>query len=370
MRKNNARNTASVGGISDSNLTAFTYTAVCARIYFLIMIDTRSSLNAAWLQLLIGAAYSLPAVFSVYFLLKKHGSDLAEGIGREIGKPAGRLFLLIIGAMFLYEAACVIRIMTSSAEFATLYDAHSPILFIPTVLAVLYAVMKGGNGAGGAAAVFLRIFLVLYPIVILFEAKDMDFKRIFPIFGPGLETLSRNAVNTVIYFMMIPLSLLLRSDEGSAQKKKGIFRKPEGVLALFGLSVVTVALLITISTLSYPVLQGIPDNRSVQMNLLLYNGTAVRALQLPILILWFSGIFLSAVFMLFAAGRLFCMAFQTEHRLISVAAGITAALLALFRLSLKEDALRFSSICSIPLAAFITLLPIIGFLRKGVRRKS
>lgn len=350
--------------ISGSNLIAFSYCAVTARLFFLIAVDTPSSLNAVLIQLLLGALYSFPAVFSSYFLLKKYGGSLLCGVSDALGSGMCRILLFAFGLMFLYESACVIRMLTSSAEYATLYDAHSPMLLIPTSLAIIYTVLKGGNGAGGAALIFVRAAFVLIAVICLIEFRDMDIKRVFPVMGPGLQTLHKNAVHTVLYFCMLPMAYFLKAQDANKREPKSVFHKPCGIILLYAACVLTTAFLLFVTVVSAPEIPNLPESRGLQMNMLLANGRSSRGIQLPILILWFSGIFVSAVFMLYMACSLVKAAFGTDGKWVELLFGAVAALLALFRLSLKEDALAFSAYAGFPVLFVITSLPVILQIRK------
>ena len=344
-------------------MCALTLLAVTARIFYLIVIDAPETENSGWLAALIGAALSLPSVISAYILMKKNDSSLEKGIILSIGNAAFRIFCLILSLAFTYEASALFTILTSSGAYATLYNMHKLLLLVPTSLAVIYACTKGGNGIGGAAEAWIRIYLIVYAVILFLEYDTMDSSNIFPLLGPGFKNLLKCAISVSMYFSLIPISFLLESGysvKGRNQRKK---IKPESILLVFLLCVLASALILIIHSMMYPSLSPVSRSRSAGMDLMLSNGRSNRTVQLPILIIWFSSLAFSCAYMLFAAGRLMNTTLDERGRKCMLLLGLIAMVIALFRLSGQDEAVGFSALFGPFLSSVFLPICILYFLK-------
>lgn len=324
-------------------MCALTLTAITVRIFYLIAIDAPETENSGWLAALIGAFLSVPSVLGAYILMKRSGETLESALVNTIGKTGVRLFSLALSLALMYEASALFTIVTSSGSYATLYDMHKLLLLVPTSLSVIYACTKGGNGIGGAAEVWIRIYLILYIIILLLEYDTMSLSNVFPLMGPGAKKLLKSGMSAMMYYCLIPVSFLLES--GYQVKGRGVQKKikPESILWVFLLCVFVSVLVLMVHSMMYPSLKPVFESRSSGMDLMLSNGRSNRTVQLPILIIWFSGLALSAGYMLFCSGRLMNIALKERGCKCMVLLGLVSMVIALFRLSGQEHTLRFSS---------------------------
>lgn len=358
------QNTEENEEITHFPMCALTLVAVITRIFYLIVIDTPETENSGWLSVLFGAALSLPAVISAYFLMKKNDSSLETGACKAIGKAGFRFLCLVISLALTYETSALFTILTSSGAYATLYNTHKLLLLVPTSLAVIYACTKGGNGIGGAAEVWIRIYIILYAVILFLEYNTMNASNIFPIFGPGARSLLKSAVSVMMYYCLIPVSFLIES--GYSVKGRGIHKriKPESILLVFLLCVLITTALLVIHSMMYPSLTLTSIKRSAGMDLMLSNGRSNRTVQLPILIIWFSSLALSSGYMLFCAGRLMNKALSESGRKCMFLLGMVSMVIALFRLSGQERAVRFSACFGPFLSSAFFLLAFFYIVRK------
>lgn len=351
-------------------MCALTLAAVTARIFYLIVIDAPETENSGWLAALIGALFSVPCILGAYFLMKKNDSSIEKGVVGAIGNTGFRILCLILSLALVYETSALFTILTSSGAYATLYNMHKLLLLVPTSLAVIYACARGGNGIGGAAEAWIRIYLILYAVILFLECDTMSVYNVFPLLGPGLKSVSKSAMSVTMYYCLIPVSFLLESGysvKGRMRKKK---IKPESILILFLLCVFISVVLLLVHSMMYPSLTPVFETRSAGMDLMLSNGRSNRTVQLPILIIWFSSLALSAGYMLFAAGRLMNRTLDERGRKCMFLLGLIAMVIALFRLSGQERTVLFSA-CFGPFLSFAFLAMFIVFQirKKGAKEK-
>ncbi len=351
-------------------MCALTLVAFTARIFYLIVIDAPETGNSGWLAALIGAGFSVPCILGAYFLMKKNDASIEKGMVGAVGKMGFRIFCLILSLALTYETSALFTILTSSGAYATLYNMHKLLLLVPTSLAVIYACTKGGNGVGGAAEAWIRIYMILYALILFLEYDTMSVSNVFPLLGPGVESLMKSAMSVMMYYCLIPVSFLLESGYSVRGRNRKRNIKPESILYVFLLCVLISVLVLIVHSMMYPSLTPVFESRSSGMDLMLSNGRSNRTVQLPILIIWFSSLALSAGYMLFGAGRLMNKVLDERGRKCMFLLGLIAMVIALFRLSGQERTLRFSS-CFGPflsLAFFLTgafqLIP-----KKGAKDK-
>lgn len=353
--------------ITHSPMAALCLTSVTARIFYLIVIDMPQLLNAGWLAAVMGAGLAFPAIFACCILMKKTQSPLSEGLKRTLGNTGYRMIACILALILTYETAAVFTMLTSSGAYATLYNMHKLLLMIPTSLSVIYVCLKGGNGIGGAAQVWLRIYLVLYAVILYLEYGTANFSYVFPILGPGLPTLWGVSFRISGYFCLIPISMMVETGYrvyGQGDKRKV---PAHSILILFLLSVLITALLLIIHSAMYPSFEAVKATRSMGMDMMLSNGRSNQAVQLPILIIWFSALALCAGHMLYCAGRLMNDALGEKGRKCTFLAGIIALVITLFRMSDQKRMLAFLGLIGPFECILFLVIPLASLLIKAKR---
>lgn len=353
--------------ITHTPMRALTLAAVTARIFYLIVIDAPETENSGWLSVLMGACLSLPAILGAYFLMKKNGASVQSGIRSAVGETGLRILSLFLSLALTYETAALFTILTASGAYATLYDMHKLLLLVPTSLAVIYACCKGGNGIGGAAEVLLRVYLILYAVIIILENDTMNASNLFPILGPGVHTLLKSALSAMMYFCLIPVSYMIETGYTVNGRNRQKRIQSKSILYVFGLCILLSVFVTVVHSLMYPSLSPVFESRSDGMDLMLSNGRSNRTVQLPILIIWFSSLAVSAGYMLYMAGRLMNTALREEGKKCMVLLGLIAMVIALFRCSGQSETLYFSSGIAPFLGTAFVILPAIGLIRAKKR---
>lgn len=360
-RKGNAHE----GEISFRPLAALTIVAVVSRIFCLIVIDLPGTQNAGWLSVLIGALFAFPANMLCVLSLKRHSFPFTNGAGYALGDRGLRILSGILALYLTFETASIFSLLTSSGAYATLYNMHKLLLLVPTALAILLAAMKGGNGIGGAAEVWIRVYVILYAVILFFENGTMKISYAFPLLGPGLATLLNAALSVSGYFCLIPVSMMIGTGmivKGRNDEKRA---EPINVLMIFLISAVLSVMILFLHSCMYPSLMNINASRAMQMDMFISNGRSTRSVQLPILIIWFSCLLLSGGYMLYSAGKLMNTALNEKGRKCTFLLGMIALVLALFRATNQTSFLLFSRCAGVCLMLLITSTALVSLLKGG-----
>lgn len=340
--------------ITHNTLTPLVVIAITARVFYLIAIDYPAIKNAGWIAPLLGGVIAFPILFGARYLLKAHGYPLVNGIRYALGNRACNGILLIYSLMFMFEASFMFRILTSSAEYAVLYNMPTAVYLIPTGIMIILIATRGANGVGGAASIFLRILPAFYLLILLMEIPTSNIGWVFPLLGPGHRTILKGSLMCASYYAMIPAFTLLSSGECVCAYKRTKKAHPNSIIHLFLVSVFTSVFLLFIHAIVYPHIPSSQESRSLQLDLLLTNGKSTRAIQLPLLILWFSSLAVSNAAFLYASGSLFHLAVGINERAVTAVLGMIALILSIARVSMKSSAVFYAEYASIPFFGAIT----------------
>ena len=345
-------------------MATLTMVAITARIYYLIVIDLPLTENAGWLSALLGAAMASPAILACYLCMKVKGKHLLSCLTDSFGEIGLRLLACAVSFCLTFETAALFTILTSSGAYATLYNMHKLLLLVPTSLAVLYACMKGGNGIGAASEVWIRIYALLYLVILYLEYATANFSYVFPILGPGKEVLFASAMKVSGYYALLPISYLIETGFIVKGRNEKTQVKSESILFLFLGTVLISVILLLFHSAMYPSVYPVVNTRAFRMDMLLSNGRSNRTVQLPILIIWFSSLAFSAGYMLYCAGRLMNIALKEKGKKCIFLLGMISLVLALFRAPDQARAVAFSGIAGPALCGVFLLYPVCSMIRR------
>ncbi len=353
--------------ISHKPLCKLTLLAIGSRLFYLIIIDMPKIHNAAWLATAAGALFSLPVVLAAYILMRKYGARLSDGVEKAVGSTLSRAFYFIAAIMLAYDASLLYKIIAGSAAYATLYDTPASLLIIPTALACTLAAATGGNGAAGTAGAWLRIAPFLYVIVLLWQYKSTNLTWLMPILGPGVRVICQVGLSAASYFCMIPIAFLVGTGEVTLGKEKSRAGKPSSVIWIWAGCAVAVMLLSAVHTSMYPTVPEMTDHRAMQLDLLLSNGKSNRAIQLPMLLIWYGTLAVSTVFMIYVSGRLLALALNRNSSGAIYFCGALALPAAMLGFSEQQGAVLFASSALFVLGGFMIIACVASFFK---RRRS
>lgn len=340
------------------------YSGLCTRLFSLLIVDLSEMRNALWIVPLEGAILALPAVLAGYSLLRRSQMSLSGSLRSILGRWPYRLLLLLSGLVFAFEAASVFSLLTESAAYATLYENSEPALLALTFLVVTAIAARGGNSAGGIAAVGMIFAPLMYLLVILTQLGTLDPHWLTPLLGPGWRELTRGAQICAFYFSLLPFVMLLDNGEIPTGPHQARRASAASLLRLFGLCALTVSLLCAVHATLYPDLPTLSDGRTMRLDLFLSTGKSHTSVQLPLLLLWYAALIDCAVFFVYVGGRLAALAFDSDHAWFPAGAGTLSFLLAALSWANVNQGLRLSYYGFFLAGGLWIVLALISLMRK------
>ena len=248
---------------------------LAARAFIGVSVVTLEYSNSGWICILGGFLLALPLALIID----------GPGRGRSVaGLPLRRLAWVLVFALAAYECAALTRLILKS----TLYCGLDRLQPLGTALVTLGAcglmTVKNGRGVGNGAHIWCIVFLVLFSLVVISQVGNFQFYWLFPILGPGVRSLSRGCLETAGAMAGAMTPLLFREDEDSGSHC--------ALRSLSAGSAVAAALCIYEALMSPSLAMGSASQLSV-LDALLANGRASLALMLPMILMWFTGVFVT-----------------------------------------------------------------------------
>lgn len=246
---------------------------VAARAFIGVSVVTLEYFNTGWICILGGFVLALPLALVI---------DV-PGKGRFVaGTRCRKLAWALVFALTIYECAALTRLILKS----TLYCGLDQLQPLGTTLVTLafcgLMAVKNGRGLGNGARIWGIVFLVLFSLVVLSQVGNFQFYWLFPILGPGVRPLARGCLETAGVLAGAMTPLLFREDETGG--------KHCALRSLSAGCAVATALCLYEALMSPSLAMGSASQLSV-LDALLANGRASLALMLPMVVLWFTGVF-------------------------------------------------------------------------------
>lgn len=246
---------------------------VAARAFIGVSVVTLEYFNTGWICILGGFVLALPLALMI---------DL-PGKGRFVaGTRLRKLAWALVFALAIYECTALTRLILKS----TLYCGLDQLQPLGTTLVTLafcgLMAVKNGRGLGNGARIWGIVFLVLFSLVVLSQVGNFQFYWLFPILGPGVRPLARGCLETAGVLAGAMTPLLFREDETGG--------KHCALRSLSAGCAVATALCLYEALMSPSLAMGSASQLSV-LDALLANGRASLALMLPMVVLWFTGVF-------------------------------------------------------------------------------
>lgn len=272
--------------ISTGAVSSFARLAVIARVVCGVIIDMPELMNAGWLTVLLGGLLAPPAAFAVSQL-------------RRTGSNPSKLLCVFFCIIAICDAATVASSIADSASYMALNTSPAVYLLLPQLALCLFCLRLNGDALGTSAGIWNRILPWILLVVILLQAKDYRPEWLTPVLGPGLPEIVTGSLRAAGWFIL-PTALYLIAEPGIGGKSVPLTpMKTLGVCTLFA------AFICLITSMTMP---AIPDknlfSRSFRLDALLSNGRTGLAQQLPIISLWYLGLFYSLLFDMFTAAAM------------------------------------------------------------------
>ncbi|HIS03996.1 MAG TPA: GerAB/ArcD/ProY family transporter [Candidatus Pullichristensenella avicola] len=337
-----------------SSVRALAIVAVSSRFLMGIFLDMPWLYNAAWLSALGATLLCAPLGLLIdRFARANDARSALEALEAHSGRLLTRCVSMLFCLICAYETAVTARVLSNTVRHVALSESSALSLLLPLLLAAMLAACLNGQAVGSAARVWLKFVPVLLLIVVLIQAKSYRLQWLFPLLGPGLETLADGAVGGAGWLSLFALLWLC------AQRDEGAPSRSGALLPMLATGAACALLLALLATMTPPSVRT-DLTRTYQLDKLLSNGRASLVSQLPLILLWYNGlifgtttgVFLSAKFLQTALPRL-------DGRLAVLLCGsmaFAAAMLALAEQSAAVAASRWLFV-AVATPTLVLLLP-------------
>ncbi len=302
--------------------------AVAARLFMGLVVDAPTTQNGAWLCPLIGGLLAAPLVYL---------------LSRQALRP---LVYAPVGALALVDAASVLAATSRSAGYLALDRSPALLLSLPVALAALWCLWRGGDAVGYAAMIWTRVALALIVAVALMQIPCFHAAWLSPVLGEGWRAILDGGVKSAGW-IAAAASVLALTEKNESDARV--------LLSLLG-AALTASLLILLRCMLAPTqLRGGWLNR---LDALLCNGREPLYLQLPLIVLWFAGLFhLTVCELLAAAGCLKRLFEGLSDRLCAIVAVSLALVLSrLASLGAWMQGLSYWSFAAVGIAVILSCI--------------
>ena len=265
--------------LSRSSASASAGAAIISRLFYGLMVDAPEVHNGAWLSAALGLVLALPSLWLMYRAAKR---------GRRSLLPLALMLSAILDAGGMLEA-------TAFSESCIAFNhIPMPMLLLPLLLAAGRCLWLGGDALGASARIWMRVFVPLLLLVILYQRPYYRPAWLFPVLGFGMGGILRGGLRAAGWIATIGGAAMLLCGEARFSK----------VCRVFTLAVIVAALLMLLRLMMAPAMDAAGMSRSVQLDALLTNGRAPMYLQLPMIVIYFVGMLHLLCFEIWAASVL------------------------------------------------------------------
>ena len=275
--------------ISGSAASSLGMLAMALRILFGVTIELPGLYNAGWIAVLLGGILALPLAFAATWL--RNASSLSPIGALSKRSPAWvRVLTASLSLTAVYDAAVVSDIISCSASYVALNSVNMIYLMLPQLLLCYFALSFNGDAIGFSAGIWNRILPWIVVIIIFVEFRQFRLPWLTPILGPGAAPLLDGALRVAGWLSLLT-GLLMISEKDTREGK------PLRPVWLMVRCCLIAAVLVLLHNLMTPALvEAEASSRFFLLDTLLTNGRSPLSLQLPMMILWFIGLFLLLLF--------------------------------------------------------------------------
>ena len=340
-----------------------TWAAMAAgfRTFYAVIIDGRQLFGSAWISVLAAVLLFAPVGGALIAMRKMDPSHLPEEALEAAGGRWGRR---LVGVMFavvlIYDAGAVVSLMSGTAKYVAMPEANRILIRAVTAAAATVAVLMGAAAAAGAAVLWRRLTAVLIVLLIGTQMRYFRPEWLSPLFGPGIAEIGKNAIPAA--------GMLTLSAGGWLMLEPEHDRKGSALLRCIVRSgLIASALSLMFGMLVPGMLEETPT-RSFRIGRLLANDRAGLTLEMPYVVLLYSGMYTMLVFELAASVKAIGLIFPRMNiKWTSVTVGFAAFLLSVSPWA-ERDVLRVISVWYYPLIALpLCLMGAAAWIR---RRKA
>ena len=270
--------------------------AIGFRTFYAVVIDGGHLYGSGWLAILLAMIVSLPVSLLILFLnRKKPQLHPAEIIRESTGNIGCALIGLILACVLVYDAGAVLRIITGMVKYVALQETGNVPIAAVTAVSATAALLMGPDAIADSSVLWKRLAVVLVGVLIVSQIPYFRAAWLTPVLGQGMDELIDSALPAAGMLSFIAGGWLM-TDTGKEKKETALLRT--GVYA--GLSSCVLAAL---CGMLVPGLTDEPVGRSFRLGRLLANARAGLSLELPYVVLLYSGMVTVLLFELAAAAK-------------------------------------------------------------------
>lgn len=312
--------------ISDGAASSLGMLAIAIRILFGVTIEMPNLYNSGWISVLLGGAMAMPLAFAAG-QIRARASLSPFALLTESSPAVTRVFAALLAAIAVWDAAISSDAISCSASYVALGSVSMLYLLLPQLLLCYWCLKCNGDAIGFSAGIWNRVLPWLLLIIVVIEIKQFRFQWITPALGPGIPSLIEGAVRVAGWLSLLTGTFLIAEKDG----EKSLLNP----VRLTGRCCLIAALLVLLHGLmTPPLVYTEKQSRFFLLDTLLSNGRSTLSLQLPLMILWFIGLFLLLLFDVFFAAAMLQTALPKLKKrpcVLLVLAAITA--LSIFNLT-------------------------------------
>lgn len=263
--------------LSISRPAAFSaaFVAVATRLFLAFSVDVGPVNTGVLLSTLVGGALTAGWLFALNAL-----RDRADLRGGRFLLP---LSVILLFAIFV-DGCVVLSAIARSAGYLSPEATPAFLFALPAGLTLFWCVSRNGDAVGNGATLWLWLFPALLLLVVLFQARHYRLEWLAPWLGNGPTEIAANGLAAAGW--TIPASAILMLSDDAKADGEGSSRP----FVLISLVAVVAALLLFLRLMMAPAPLG--GNSWLQrLDALLTNGRAPLYLQLPMIVMWYAGLF-------------------------------------------------------------------------------
>lgn len=339
--------------ISDGSAAPLAFAALTARVTLGVLLGGRIAC-AGWLAALLGGVFALPLAIAAARLRAACERSPIEDALENHASPLARLPVLLLAATAAVDSSFVLASASHTAEYLSQGTPPSSLLFGSQLLLCLWSVCKGGDAMGSAARLWRRLMVVLLLLVVVLECKSYRPAWLMPIFGSGADALLSESIR-VAGWLSLSVGLFLLSEKEPAHPERSL--RP---VALFvAAALLSSALIAAQGMMTPPLLFGDLATQYLHYDTLLTNGRASLALQFPLVLICFTGLFLLMLYDAFLSAAMLQSAFpKLSGGLCAALSVVVSAVLTRLNLSARTAHGLFAA------QSLLLSLFIVAFLRR------
>lgn len=344
------------------SLSTWTGMAIGFRAFYAVMVDGGELFGSAWLAMLMSVLGAVPVGLALKMLRSAAPERTAVAALEEAAGTWGkRLIGLALFAILTYDAGAVVSLMSSTAKYVAMPEANRNLVKLATAAAAVAASLMGTRACADASVLWRRLAAALIVVLVLMQARYFRISWLTPVLGPGIGEVAKNALPAAGIYAFTAAGWLMLEPEhdrtGGAMIRCILF---SGLIAA--------ALSLLLGTL-IPGMTEAPATRSFRIGRLLTNDRAGLTLEMPYVVLLYSGMLTMLVFELCASANALHMVLNgVEWKACAWTAGGAAFLLSVGRWTDRE-ALKMLSAWYYPVIALPVCLAGLAAWNRSRRKK-